>query len=76
MLAAMPSARSGPELPRWRASSSVSHRRIPSEGTASHSGVIGSNRSSAMTLARRAASGSGRPAEYRCIMVRDPTHRL
>ncbi len=42
MFAAIPSPAPGPDDPRCRASSRLTQRRIPSDGTASHSGSSGS----------------------------------
>src|SRR5690606_38194371 len=66
MLAATPSRDWGPLVPRCPASSRDNQRRMPSEGTAIHSGDIGSDGASESTSARARASGSIRPDACSC----------
>ena len=62
MFAATPSPVLGPDAPSDLASSRASHRRMPTVGTATHSGVIASAGGSASTSASTAASGPTRLA--------------
>ena len=62
MFAATPSPVPGPDAPSDLASSRASHRRMPTVGTATHSGDIGSASGSLSTSANTAARGSTRLA--------------